>query len=125
MKVLLPCSIGEAIDRYLILLKKQEVATGGRHTAITTEVADLRAAIDLVYPKATCDLLMVADIAALDRVNRALWDLEDQIRVLYKSGFIHTDTAYKVCQLNDERSRLKQNINMLFGSAYYEFKQYG
>lgn len=140
MKVLLPCSIGEATDRYLILLKKQEVATGAKREAISVEIADLRDAIENALIgeviKETdairrCDmacsienLMKDADVSALDKINRKLWDLEDQIRLFYKSGFIHTKTAYAVCELNDERSRLKQSINSKFGTQYHEFKQY-
>ena len=65
--------------------------------------------------------------AELKRVNIALWDIEDAIRTKdvrgeFDAGFV--ELARSVYRTNDERGRIKREINRLLGSDLVEEKQY-
>ncbi len=60
-------------------------------------------------------------------MNRRLWDIEDAIRqkeaeLSFDAGFI--ELASGVYHTNDERTRIKQEINLLLRSGIVEVKQY-
>ena len=60
-------------------------------------------------------------------VNKKLWDIENRIRTKeakqnFDKGFI--ELARLVYITNDKRSEVKNKINILFGSAIKEVKQY-
>jgi len=60
-------------------------------------------------------------------VNTSLWDIEDQCRDYerkkdFGEGFIHT--VRQVYIYNDERSRIKKEINIKTGSDIVEEKSY-
>ena len=66
-------------------------------------------------------------ITDLKIINLKLWDIEDKIRdkernQTFDEGFI--ELARKVYFTNDERSRIKRNINEIFGSELIEEKSY-
>ena len=70
---------------------------------------------------------VAADIDALQQVNESLWDIEDQIRdkelaQAFDGEFI--ELARAVYVTNDERARLKKNINTALGSRIVEEKSY-
>jgi hypothetical protein len=63
----------------------------------------------------------------LTEVNSALWDVEDKLRVFesekkFDEEFI--DLARKVYYTNDERFRLKNEINSITSSKIREVKDY-
>ncbi len=65
--------------------------------------------------------------AALREVNRRLWDIEDAIRQkeaarAFDGAFIAL--ARRVYHSNDERARIKREINVLLRSGIVEEKQY-
>jgi hypothetical protein len=60
-------------------------------------------------------------------VNEKLWDVEDELRILetkksFESDFI--ELARKVYFTNDERFRLKNEINLITDSEIREVKEY-
>jgi len=60
-------------------------------------------------------------------VNRKLWDVEDDLRLLEKMGKFNDEfieKARSVYKLNDERSRLKKTINIEEGSNIVEEKSH-
>lgn len=64
---------------------------------------------------------------SLVQINSRLWDIEDQCRDYERNkdfgeDFIHT--VRQVYVLNDERSRLKKEINLKTGSDLIEEKSY-
>ena len=70
---------------------------------------------------------VAADSDALQQVNESLWDIEDQIRdkelaQAFDGEFI--ELARAVYVTNDERARLKKNINTALGSRIVEEKSY-
>ena len=65
--------------------------------------------------------------ADLKKVNEKLWHIEDKIRdkerdKAFDEEFI--ELARSIYIINDERSRIKKNINNTFGSELFEEKSY-
>lgn len=63
----------------------------------------------------------------LQEVNQKLWYIEDDIRILESQkdfGEEFIDLARSVYFTNDERARLKKEINLLTGSMLVEEKSY-
>ena len=63
----------------------------------------------------------------LKLINQKLWNIEDLIRdkeryKIFDEKFV--ELARKVYFTNDERSRIKRNINETFGSELVEEKSY-
>ena len=115
-----PVSVGEVLDKISILQIKSERITDGRKLAnVRHELQHLTAAArDHRHP---------ALEAELKAVNEALWDIEDRIRVKEKLGefddaFIQLARA--VYQTNDERARIKREINEALNSGLVEEKSY-
>jgi uncharacterized protein DUF6165 len=120
-----PVSWGELIDKITILEIKVErlrapeaVANAGAELALLLEVLAGPPA-----PPTELDRLK----AALGAVNGRLWSLEDAIR--RKEALQAFDTAFielarSVYRTNDERSRIKRQINDLLRSGIVEEKQY-
>ena len=113
-----PISIGELIDKITILQIKSEY-TGSRF--VHKELQDLsKIAQDLgVYKKEYLDRLL--------EVNRKLWNIEDELRILeekttFDEKFI--SLARQVYITNDERSFIKKEINEHTNSEYAEVKLY-
>ena len=102
---LVPISIGELLDKITILQIKSEY-TGNQY--VHKELQELtRIANDLgVYKKDYLDRLL--------EVNRKLWNIEDELRILeekstFDGKFI--SLARQVYITNDERSFIKKEIN--------------
>ena len=63
----------------------------------------------------------------LKLVNQKLWDIEDTIRDKERSKTFDEkfiELARRVYFTNDDRSRIKRNINETFGSELIEEKSY-
>ena len=63
----------------------------------------------------------------LKYVNNTIWDLEDRIRILEKNsefGDEFVDKARNIYKFNDERARIKKEINMSHNSNIIEEKSY-
>ena len=63
----------------------------------------------------------------LKLINQKLWDIEDSIRDKERSKTFDEDfieLARKVYFTNDDRSRIKRNINETLGSELIEEKSY-
>jgi hypothetical protein len=120
----IPVSVGEMIDKLSILqVKKIKVTNGVKLEFINKE-------FDLLYNFSSeffKNLEIEFIYEKLILVNTNLWDIEDQLRVLEKrkkfdSEFI--ELARKVYFTNDERFRLKNEINLLTSSEIREVKDY-
>jgi hypothetical protein len=118
-------SFGELIDKITILEIKAE------RIRDDAKLANVRAELDLLnatwnrHPAAHVD---IADARArLKRVNEALWDIEDRIRLkeqaqAFDAEFI--ELARAVYFRNDERASVKREINLKLGSKLVEEKSY-
>jgi len=124
--VLAPISIGEALDKLTILeIKEENIDDPTKLHAIRYETAQLENAIRHLDVFATVG---VQDLyAALDAINRELWDVEDTLRILEAKedfGTEFIELARSVYRLNDNRAGIKREINILTGSDVVEVKSY-
>jgi len=122
--VLVPISVGELIDKIVILeIKSERIKNANQLANIANELGALRAVRLGDVDRARLDALS----AELKRVNANLWDVEDSIRECDARGdfgdnFI--ELARAVYRCNDERARLKKAINVESGSRLVEEKSY-
>jgi hypothetical protein len=119
-----PVSVGELIDKLSILHVKQ--------TKITNEekLEYINKEFELLY-NLSSGYLDNPEIESLYHqlveTNSALWDIEDKLRVIetekrFEGEFV--DYARKVYFTNDERFRLKNEINNISNSEIREVKEY-
>jgi hypothetical protein len=122
--ILVPISVGELIDKIVILeIKSERIRNANQLANIADELGALRAVRLGDVDRARLDALGTE----LKRVNAKLWDVEDSIRECDARGdfgdnFI--ELARAVYRFNDERARLKKAINVESGSRLVEEKSY-
>ncbi|HVZ01565.1 MAG TPA: DUF6165 family protein [Dongiaceae bacterium] len=124
-KLLVPISWGELIDKITILEIKAERIE--RRDAR----AHVRRELDVLNAVAVANVPRRAGIArlksALRRINLALWEIEDEIRLkernrAFDARFI--ELARAVYRTNDRRAAVKRRINDRLGSELIEEKHY-
>ena len=117
----IPVSWGELLDKIAILqIKTNRLRTHEARANAAHELALLRQVATLPLPVPELESALLA-------VNTRLWRIEDMIREKDAKG--EFDAAFialarSVYRENDERSRIKQAINRVLGSALVEEKQY-
>lgn len=123
---LVPVSIGEVVDKITILrLKQAAIRDPARLANVERELTALEASYRAHVgepPAVVIDLT-----AALQTVNGTLWVIEDDIRDCERRGDFGAEfirLARAVYVTNDERARLKKEINLALGSALVEEKSY-
>ncbi len=121
--LLIPVSIGELIDKITILeLKKQKIIDPNKLINIINELDKL---VDI---KSTLNIKGIEECQEkLFAVNEKLWEVEDDLRELEKKSIFDShfiDLARSVYKLNDLRSKIKKQINLLSGSSIIEEKSY-
>ncbi|MGE0827744.1 MAG: DUF6165 family protein [Hyphomonadaceae bacterium] len=129
MQISVPTSLGELLDKIAILeIKAERIVDPAKRANVETELTELNATYAGI-PELNADArARLADpIARLKAVNQRLWDIEDDIRLCEKAGdfgqrFIVL--ARSVYKENDERARVKREINVAFGSRLVEEKSY-
>lgn len=120
-----PISHGELIDKITILeIKSARIGDAAK-------LANVRDELHLLGELWSRDPVSHVDIAAeraeLKRINEALWEIEDAIRVkeraqAFDARFI--ELARAVYHTNDERAAVKRAINLKLGSRLVEEKSY-
>ncbi|MBM4212799.1 MAG: hypothetical protein FJ179_03665 [Gammaproteobacteria bacterium] len=123
--ILVPISPGELLDKITILRIKSARMTD------PVKVGNVRLELELLEKtwreSGAAIPEVAADEAALQRVNEALWDIEDKIRdkelaSAFDAEFI--ELARAVYVTNDERAAVKKRINVALGSRIVEEKSY-
>ena len=115
------CSFGEIVDKYIILkLKKQNTKDNNSLQYIDSELSTISNECKKVNEQ---DKLF--DI--LYKINNELWILEDMIRE--KINIKEYDNEYlniskKIHELNDNRYKIKNEINTKYNSSIKEIKIY-
>jgi hypothetical protein len=123
--LMVPISPGELLDKITILrIKSARVRDAGKLANVQRELSLLEQTRQTVL---SGDSGLAADEAELERVNAALWDIEDRIREhesqqRFDAGFI--ELARAVYFRNDERAAIKQRINRRLNSTIVEEKSY-
>lgn len=121
---MLEVSIGEAIDKYTILTIKEECIKDERKLVnIKKERMEIeKSLIDQGYFYS-----FIEEMADLTKVNKTLWDIEDQIRIKEANKqFDHEfiELARSVYITNDKRFEIKNQINQKSNSNLKEEKSY-
>jgi hypothetical protein len=123
--ILVPVSPGELVDKITILrIKAARITDPCKLHNVRVELD----ALEQTWHRCGAPIAAVVDDeAALQRVNEALWDIEDRIRDkerdrLFDAEFI--ELARAVYVTNDERAAIKKRINLALGSRLVEEKSY-
>ncbi len=119
-----PISLGELVDKISILMiKKKNISDSIKIDHVTKELEFLQKTLKkYISEDEINDFLQ-----KLVNINSKLWDIEDDIREcernkLFDQTFI--DLARSVYFTNDERAKVKNDINKTFGSELVEVKSY-
>ena len=119
-----PISLGELVDKISILIIKQKNITD------ETKLDHVKKELDFLQ-KTLMNHVQQEEInnylENLININSKLWNIEDDIREcerkkLFDQTFI--DLARSVYFTNDERAKVKNDINETFGSELVEVKSY-
>jgi hypothetical protein len=124
-EILVPVSFGELLDKIAILeIKSERISDPAKLVNIRRELDVLNA----TWSRAPASRVDIAGLrTALREVNERLWVIEDDIRLQEKAqtfGDEFIRLARAVYFENDERARIKREINLALGSAYVEEKSY-
>jgi uncharacterized protein DUF6165 len=120
-----PVSYGELLDKIAILqIKSERMGDPAKLANVRSELGALEASW-MAHPAAQSGIPELR--VQLKAVNERLWVIEDDIRICEKkqdfgSEFIRLARA--VYFENDERSRIKRDINLALGSQLVEEKSY-
>lgn len=115
-------SIGEVVDKYTILeIKRNKIMDVIKLKIIDLEFQYLK---NIVF-----NVIKISknDLNDLLKINIALWDIEDLIRIKdrrseFDEEFI--ELAKQVYRCNDIRFEIKNRINVSYGSRFKEVKSY-
>jgi hypothetical protein len=122
--VTIPVSVGELIDKLSILQVKKIKITNPEGLKYVSEEFELLYNQSEVYFKVN-EIKSLYE--SLTEVNSTLWDVEDKLRIFesekkFDQEFI--ELSRKVYYTNDERFRLKNEINLITLSKIREVKDY-
>ena len=124
-EILVPVSFGELLDKIAILQIKSERMGDPAKLANVRNELDALERTWLAHPAAVKDIAELR--ARLKAVNERLWDIEDAIRLKEKAQAFDAEfvkLARSVYFENDERARIKKEINLALGSSDVEDKSY-
>ena len=125
MKVNIPNSLGELLDKISILeIKNKKILDESKILNIKKELNGLKKVLD----ESNINLSETNSLYnKLYKINLTLWEIEDSIRVLEKNkdfGEKFIELARAVYITNDQRFEVKNDINKLFNSEFVEEKSY-
>lgn len=125
MKVSVPISLGELLDKISILeIKNKKILNESKILNIKKELNSLNKVLDELNVNLSESNMLYNK---LYKINLTLWEIEDSIRVLEKNedfGEKFIKLARAVYITNDQRFEVKNDINKLFNSEYVEEKSY-
>jgi hypothetical protein len=118
MIINIPISVGELLDKISILSIKSQ------HTNNEYVKKELQ---DLIKIAQEHQVYNASYVSQLLSVNRKLWSIEDDLRVLEKANTFNSkfiELARSVYIINDQRALIKKEINEKYSSQYQEVKCY-
>ena len=124
MLISTPISLGELVDKISILMiKKKNISDSIKLQHVNKELEFLQKTLKKYISEDKINEFLLT----LVNINSKLWDIEDDIREcerkrLFDQTFI--DLARSVYFTNDERAKVKNDINKTFGSELVEVKSY-
>lgn len=126
MIILAPISVGELVDKITILLIKQErILDPVKLINIDREFVQLTNILDTLADEHFASIAGL--FLELKDINNQLWDIENYKRACESTGnfdLIFIEAARNVYLKNDQRARIKREINQLTNSDIVEEKGY-
>ena len=124
-KILAEISAGELIDKITILeIKKMKIKNQSKLNEVDKELNSLKSTMN----KFISDPSKISKFKEqLKKINLKLWDVEDRKRLAEKNsdfGKKFIELARNVYKFNDERAKIKLEINNSLGSNIKEVKSY-
>ena len=124
-KILVEVSVGELLDKISILeIKKEKIKDSEKLKFINEEHAILKSQLD---QNVKSDDKLNKLFQSLKEINAKLWIIEDEKRLCEKDKDF-TEEFIKLSRdvhfLNDNRAKIKLEINNYTGSKIKEIKQY-
>ena len=124
-KILAEVSVGELLDKISILeIKKEKIKNQEKLKFITDEYNILKAELD---KNIKLDEKLSGLFGSLKDINSKLWVIEDEKRMCEKNtdfGEKFIKLSRDVHFLNDNRAKIKLEINNHTGSKIKEIKEY-
>ena len=124
-KILVEVSVGELLDKISILeIKKEKIKDPKKLTFINDDYIILKNQLD---KNVKSDEKLDQLFQSLKKVNTKLWSIEDEKRLCEKNsdfGENFIKVSRDIHFLNDDRSRIKLEINEYSGSKIREIKEY-
>ena len=124
-KILVEVSVGELLDKISILeIKKEKIKDDDKLKFINDEYKILKSEFD---KNVKSDDRLKQLFKVLKEINSRLWIIEDDKRLCEKNsdfGDKFVKLSRDVHLLNDDRAKLKLEINNYTGSKIKEIKQY-
>ena len=124
-KILIEVSIGELLDKISILeIKKDKIKDPNKLSFIKDELSKLK---DELEKNVKSDAKLGELFQSLKIINLRLWTIEDDKRQFEKEK-IFNENFIKISRdvhiLNDDRAKIKLDINNHTGSLIKEIKEY-
>ena len=124
-KILVEISVGELLDKISILeIKKEKIKDSEKLKFINDEYNVLK---DQLIKNVKSDQKLDELFKSLKEINSKLWIIEDNKRMCEKNSDF-TDNFIKLSRdvhfLNDDRAKIKLQINNYSGSKIKEIKEY-
>ena len=127
MKIEAPISLGELVDKITILeIKLDQFPDGEKRENVNREWTVLTEKLAQILDDDSAATLALFK-GELEVINKRLWRIEDDLRDLERSQIFDDrfiQLARQVYLTNDERARIKREINETFGSDLIEEKSY-
>tara|TARA_Y100001960_G_scaffold262968_1_gene284739 strand:+ start:1315 stop:1704 length:390 start_codon:yes stop_codon:yes gene_type:complete len=124
-KILVEVSVGELFDKISILeIKKEKIKDPEKLKFINDEYNVLK---DQLSQNLKSDEKLNTLFTSLKEINNKLWTIEDEKRLCEKNsdfGDKFIKLSRDVHFLNDDRSKIKLEINNYTGSRIKEIKEY-
>ena len=124
-KILVEVSVGELLDKISILeIKKKKIKSGDKLNLINNEYSILK---DQFEKNVKTDSKINELFQSLKKINEKLWEIEDDKRMCEKKadfGEKFIKLSRDVHFLNDERAKIKLELNNYTGSKIKEIKEY-
>ena len=124
-KIFAEISAGELVDKITILeIKKAKISNKKKLEDVNKELESLNQTFKKFIPN---DSVIKNHMDQLKNINSKLWDIEDGKRELEKKQDFSekfVELARSVYKFNDQRAKIKSEINKTLGSNIKEVKSY-
>ena len=124
-KILVEVSVGELLDKISILeIKKEKIKDTNKLKFINEEHSILK---DQLKSNVKSDQKLIELFESLKQINAKLWIIEDDKRQCEKNKNFNEKfikLSRDVHFLNDDRAKIKLEINNITGSKIKEIKEY-